>query len=302
MPYYSPLRYPGGKKRLYPFAVSLLETNGLHPTHYVEPFAGGSSLALALLFGGHVDTIHINDLSRPIYAFWHSVLNDTERLCRKVELVSVTMTEWYTQRRIYETEDAELDALGFATFFLNRTNRSGILNGGVIGGKAQSGDWKLGERFNKNDLISRIRRIAERRGEIAIYNQEGIEFIEAEVKVLTGDTFVMCDPPYIQRGQDLYLNKYTPDDHRRLESAVTSLDQPWFVTYDYEGAVEHGLYSEYTRVAFGLAYTTQARLMGREALFLSEGLRLPSASESFTMSGAHNTHPVVGVVEAAAKK
>ena len=269
--------------------------------HYVEPFAGGASLALALLFEEHASVIHINDMSRPVYAFWHSVLNNTEELCRKIEDVEVSMAEWYLQRSIYDSRDeADLDELGFATFFLNRTNRSGIIGGGVIGGKSQTGEWSLDVRFTKKELIQRIRRISRYSGRIRLYNQDGIEFTRDVISGLTSNALVFFDPPYIEKGQQLYLNNYNILDHRRLEEQVTKLEQSWVVTYDYEGAVRHELYRNYPRLAFELSYSTQSRQMGKEALFLSANLQLPGEWDSpqlVSISGRESSYPVFGKLE-----
>ena len=205
MPFYSPLRYPGGKRRLTTFVMQLLELNGLRQVQYAEPYAGGASLALALLFEEYASTVHINDLSRPVYAFWYSVLCDTKELCRKIQSVDVTIGEWKRQRSIYDARnEAELTELGFATFFLNRTNRSGIIGGGVIGGKGQIGAWSLDARFTKEELMRRIRKIGRYRDRIKIYNQEGIDFTKGIVCGLGENAFVFYDPPYIEKGQQLY--------------------------------------------------------------------------------------------------
>jgi len=140
MPIYTPLRYPGGKRRLAPFVGQLLEQNRLRNVEYAEPYAGGAAIALSLLFEERAACVHINDLSRPVFAFWHSVLNDAANLCQRIRSTRVSMREWERQRAVYDASDTiDLASLGFATLFLNRTNRSGILAGGVIGGKGQTG-------------------------------------------------------------------------------------------------------------------------------------------------------------------
>ena len=301
MPFHSPLRYPGGKRRLSTFVMRLLELNGLREVQYVEPYAGGASLALALLFGEYASTVHINDLSRPVYAFWHSVLNDTEELCRKIESVEISISEWSRQRSIYDSrEEADLGDLGFATFFLNRTNRSGIIGGGVIGGKHQIGRWSLDARFTKRELVQRIRRIGRYKDRIKLYNQDGIEFTRDVVGRLGKKTFVFYDPPYIEKGQQLYLNNYDICDHRLLEKQVTQLQQPWIVTYDYEGATRHQLYEHHPRLAFELSYSAQARHKSKEALFLSKHFTLPpgwSESEPILMSARQSSYPIFGKLE-----
>src|SRR6185437_2031106 len=160
MPYYTPLRYPGGKRRLAATIMRLLEANNLKDIEYAEVYAGGAAVALALLMEEYASIIHINDLSRAVYAFWRCVLDDNDELCRRVAKVRVTMREWHRQREVYDNrETADLSDLGFATLFLNRTNRSGILSGGVIGGKNQTGAWGVDARFGKPEIISRLKKI-----------------------------------------------------------------------------------------------------------------------------------------------
>ncbi len=177
MPYYTPLRYPGGKRRLAHVVMRLLEENRLRDIQYVEPYAGGSAIALELLFGDYASVIHINDLSRPVYAFWHSVVNDATELCRRIRHVGVTMPEWRKQRAIYDQRDtADIGDLGFAALFLNRTNRSGIISGGVIGGKEQTGKWLIDARFNRDELIQRINKIHRYASRIRLYQQDALDF------------------------------------------------------------------------------------------------------------------------------
>ena len=188
MSFYTPFRYPGSKRRLFPFVASLLETNKLWNVQYVEPFAGGASVGLALLYEEFASSIHINDLSKPVYAFWHTALNDPDKLCYRVKNTAVTMEEWHRQRVIYEnSETANLPDLGFAAFFLNRANRSGIIGGGVIGGKDQTGEWKVDARFNKEELIHRIQRIGRYRNRIKLYQQDAIDFTTNVVSQMGGN-------------------------------------------------------------------------------------------------------------------
>jgi len=292
MPYHTPLRYPGGKRRLAPIIISLLEKNNLKDIQYFEPYAGGASIALALLFGEYASTVHINDLSLPIYAFWYAALNQTKELCQRIEDIDVTMDEWYQQRGVYENQTlATLPDLGFATLFLNRTNHSGVVAGGVIGGKKQAGTWHLDARFNKHELIRRIRKIGRYRSRINLSQSDGIDFTRQVVPRADHNVLVFYDPPYIERGKALYLNNYSLKDHRRLAEDVDQLDCPWVVTYDRDAAIRYGLYGSYRRLVYEISYSAQARYSGREVLFISRNLEPPDTWNPLTpvcMSPQHS--------------
>jgi DNA adenine methylase len=260
-----------------------LEANDLADIEYAESHAGGASIALALLFEEYASTIHINDLSRPVYAFWYSVLNDCDALCRRIERVNITMPEWRRQRAIYEQRaTAALDELGFAAFFLNRTNRSGIINGGVIGGQRQEGEWTLDVRFNREELIHRIRRIARYNSRIRLYQLDALDFTNRIVARLGRNSFSFYDPPYLVNGEDyLYLNDYQIEDHVTLARRITRLRTPWVVTYD-EAALQQEMFEDEHRIVYWLHYTSQNRYEGKEVMYLSGDLEVPRLTALLT--------------------
>lgn len=279
MKFNTPLRYPGGKAKLTNFLKLVFEENDLLDGHYVEPYAGGAGIALALLYQSYVNSIHLNDLNPAVYAFWHSVLNNNEALCRLVRDTPVTMEEWKKQKNVMLNPTLhDKVELGFATFFLNRTNRSGILMGGVIGGKEQSGDWKLDVRFNKPDLINRIEKLALYGSRIKLYNMDAAELISTILPNLPSKTLVYLDPPYYVKGKGLYQNHYTHEDHKAIATQVQKeIKLPWIVSYDYAPEIM-AMYAKSKSIVYGLNYSAQNKYEGVEAMFFSKKLVIPDVA------------------------
>jgi DNA adenine methylase len=270
----SPLRYPGGKWRLARFFERVITTNYERPPVYLEPFAGGASLALTLLLRGFVSEIFLNDLDPAVHAFWRAIVTEPDRFIKLIERTPVSPEEWHKQRQLYSDGDrAGIIRLGFAFFYLNRTSHSGILNGGMIGGTGQRGVWKIDARFNRDDLIQRIRRIVEVRDLIHVSGIDGLEFIKRHRRRGKG-SLVYVDPPYFNAGRELYLNAYRPDDHVRVRHAVASLKAPWVVSYDDVPPIKT-LYRNVRCRHLNLIHTARDTRVGEEVMFFSAGLRIP---------------------------
>ena len=272
---YSPLRYPGGKGKVARFMRSITRANGLEDGRYVEPYAGGAAVAWELLITGIVRRVTVNDISRPIFAFWNSVLNQTDDLCRLISDRPVTVYEWDHWKDVLRRGSDDDLEIGFAFFFLNRTNRSGVLNGGIIGGRDQKGRWGIDARYNKEDLINRIEKIADLRSRIEISQMDAVEFLEQQAPKWKSNTLVYIDPPYFEKGRYLYHDAYRQDDHRTVSEAVSRLgDISWIVSYDDVMPI-HELYEDWYWLQYSLNYSARNRLRGREVMFFSNGLVVP---------------------------
>lgn len=273
----TPLRYPGGKGKLTEFLKDLIKINGLDGCTYVEPYAGGAGVALNLLFEGVVSKIVLNDLNPSIHAFWHSVLYENDALCKMITETQVNMDEWYKQKEIQSSaQEHSLLTLGFSTFFLNRTNRSGIINAGAIGGKEQTGKWKIHVRYNKEDLINRIKKIGTLSDSITLYNKDAIVLLDETVPFLEGKVLVYLDPPYYVKGQGLYQNFYQHDDHVNIGNTVTNkLHSPWIVSYDATKEILD-IYKNQKKIIYGLNYSAQRKHVGSEVMFFSQNLIIPN--------------------------
>lgn len=271
---YSPLRYPGGKSKLYKNLLQVVKTNKLKGATYVEPFAGGSAIALILLLSKKVNRIHINDYDRSIYAFWYSVMNHTEELIRLIMNTPITVDEWFIQKAIQSNkEEASLLELGFSTFFLNRTNRSGIILAGPIGGKDQSGDYKIDCRFNKLDLVQRIITIAKFKNHIKVTNLDAVELLQ-QLQASSERSFVYLDPPYYHKGDSLYMNFFNHDDHQILKDKLYSTKLKFVVSYDDCSEIR-SIYKKEKFRTYDLIHNVYNKGKGKEIMYFSKNTRIP---------------------------
>ena len=248
--------------------------NNLIGQNYAELYAGGASVALALLYEEYAAQVFINDLNNSIYAFWHSVLDETDALCARIEDTTVTIEEWHKQRALQVSKEPKLIDLAFSTFFLNRTNRSGIISGGVIGGKNQDGEWKLDARYNRSDLIGRIQKIARYRSRITLTRHDAAKYISDVIPILPENTFLYLDPPYYVKGGGLYEHSYKHGDHVEVAELISKTNRHWIVSYDAVPEIKT-LYTNYKKIEYGLSYSAANRYRGLEVMFLSQQLICP---------------------------
>lgn len=276
--YYSPLRYPGGKNCIFPFVSNLFYENRLIGSSYAEPYAGGAGLALRLLCAGYVEHIYINDLDKSIYAFWKTVIGKPDAFCEWLSDVDVSVEVWKKYKAVQkETDNVDLFELAKSTFFLNRTNVSGVITGGIIGGVNQKGKYKIDARFNKKDLISRIQRIRKIRDRISVSNFDGIQFIQ-QLDKKKEEIFIYLDPPYYQKGSDLYMNFYAKDDHEKLSLKVRELKKRWIVSYDNHEFILN-LYAEEKKLVHRLSQSVSNRV-GDEIFVFSKKLDFADSMKS----------------------
>lgn len=274
MSFFTPLRYPGGKARLGPWLAELMRHNRISGGEYAEPYAGGAGAALFLLMRGYVNRIRINDADPVVYAFWHAATKSTAKLVKLIEETPVNMAQWELQQEVLANHTSHSNLrVGFAAFFLNRTNRSGILSGGVIGGRKQTGNYGLDARFNKSDLIGRIQAVGAMAKSIDVTCLDARNWL-AESD-LPRNSLTYLDPPYYVKGAQLYRNHYGPGDHAEIAAAVMQLSTPVLVTYDDVPQIRE-LYTGASAINFSLHYSTHlSRPKSTEVMFY-RNLSLPS--------------------------
>lgn len=277
---YTPLRFPGGKSKIYPFIISLIDANDLRGCTYAEAFCGGAGLAMKLLLQSDVSRVVLNDFDPAVYSIWDAVVNHPDELCEFINTVPLNMNQWYECRDAYQAADSPSLELGKAAFYLNRTNRSGILTGGVIGGKAQTGTYKIDARFNRETLCKKVREISARAADIELHNLDAFEFMKTVAPNMGGRSLLYLDPPYVQKGPGLYENSFTDDNHRELAESIMAYGGKWMVTYDTDALVDE-LYapSDDWAITIGeikVGYSAaSARNVASERLVLGPGMKMP---------------------------
>ena len=277
---YSPLRYPGGKSKIAPLIRLIIEKTGSSDITYIEPFAGGAGVALSLLIEGVVDQVVINDYDKAIYSFWRALKEAPQELIDLIEHTPLTIDEWKQQKDIYSTQNKRYSVeLGFAAFYLNRTNRSGILSAGPIGGYNQTGNYGMDARFNRDALIGRIQEIAKYKSQIVVYNKEIRSFISGVIPKYQANAFVYFDPPYFENGQRLYKNFFSPTDHTDIAlSIINGVNCPWVITYDDVPELR-GIYSNYVQRRYNLNYSAANKGKGSEIIIFKDSYLLPPSDE-----------------------
>lgn len=272
---YSPLRYPGGKAQLYNLVCEIFDHNNLKDICYIEPFVGGAGLAMKLLLENKVQEIILNDFDVAIYSFWYSILNYTHEFCELIEKTPITIEEWHKQKETYKLANtSNILEFGFSTFFLNRTNMSGIIKGGVIGGKNQNGNYKLDARFHKQNLIKKINLIASKKEHIKLYNLDAIEFLSLDFLNENENLFINLDPPYVKKGYQLYTNFFTEENHIDLSNHVKKLTNNWIITYDTAELIKT-IYSDFRGGRINLNYCIGSNKQSNEYIFFSNKLIIP---------------------------
>jgi len=273
---YSPLRYPGGKTKLGPYLAAVFRANRLIDSSYAEPYAGGAGAGLHLLFRGYASRLELNDIDRGVVSFWRAVLTRTEHFAKAIERVPLTVKEWDHQKKLLRSAPMGFE-LGFAFFYLNRTNRSGIINGGIIGGRQQKGADLIDARFNRADLACRVRAVGTMKRNISVTRLDALDFVDRLSTDTKDRRFVYLDPPYFEKGPDLYPNFYSRSDHAAIAARMRAFDQPWLMTYD-DCAEIRELYKSNPILSSELSYSAREVRRGREVVVFGGGLRPPSSA------------------------
>ncbi|WP_025731517.1 DNA adenine methylase [Heyndrickxia ginsengihumi] len=252
----SPYRYPGGKSKVIDFLYSQLPKKQYK--NLVSPFAGGASFELALLDAGVVDNLYLNDLDIGVFSFWWVVKHMPDELIYRIERREPSHKEFSEAQFLIKNDYRGADVLNaaWASFLVNRLAFSGIVKANPLGGK-KGGKEKLLSRWNPQDLIKRIKKVHELSNRIEIFQERAVDIIEEYY--WDSDTLIFCDPPFVNKGKQLYHCYYSKKEHVELSQLLDSLyvgcpGADIIVTYDYSQWLEE-LYVSPNRHIVGRTYS-----------------------------------------------
>ncbi len=264
----SPFRYPGGKAFLYKYLHGRISSLPERPRYYAEPFCGGAGSAVILLKLNAVDEIHLNDADPKVFSAWQAILENTDRFAQAIRDTPVDLETWHAYKKVVEGSSEPSFELGFATFFLNRTSRSGIVIGaGPIGGYDQKGNWKIDARFNREALVERVLWLGSVKDRIKLTQEDALTFLSKSTKRLDlNRTLFFVDPPYVTAGGRLYLNAMNEAKHIALSDLLQDGALPhWVLTYDDHPLIRE-LYSDRPIADLAVTYSLQKKRKEQEVL------------------------------------
>ena len=271
----SPLRYPGGKRKLVPLIADLFTRAKTPIELLVEPFAGGSSVAISFLEAELAEQIALSDSDELVAAFWKTVFSkEAERLVEKLDGAEVSLAEW--DRLRHSQPETDLDR-AYKCLFLNRTSFSGILNeaAGPIGGRGQTSDYPIDCRFNIDGISTRILELSKLRKRVRFVRHQSYTKTIGDLsktklaKTRPGNIFWYLDPPFFEKATKLYRHSFSGMGHVRFKKHLAGkIFGNWLLSYD-DVAHARAMYSEhpgFSRV--NLSYN--ARIDSEERLKASE--------------------------------
>lgn len=265
----SPLRYPGSKSSLTDYIAAIIEENLLSGCKIYEPYAGSAVVSLEMLIRGFAQHAVLVERDPLIYAFWKAVFECTEELCEEINQLDVTIETWESfqlYKEVIKPEGHDILQLGLACLFFNRTNFSGIIGAGPIGGRNQSSNYSIDCRFNKGRIIQQIREISCLKEKISIYFGDALEFMKnKEKEIENGFSFVYIDPPYYAQGKKLYRYYYDDNSHKNLASYILKKEFPWLISYDDHPKIRM-LYADKVSQPIYLDYSLKSSRKGSELL------------------------------------
>lgn len=236
----SPLRYPGGKRKLVDHIATKIVDAVERPLLFIEPFAGGAAVSLNMLVQDWADHVVLADLDPLVGNFWRVVFGPQrqfDELRRWTETSAVTLKDWYEVKAMLCATPVEY---AFKCLYLNRTSFSGVLNqrAGPIGGHAQASEYTVDCRFNKDRIFSGLDRLRDHRKRVVyagVKDYRQIAKLKRVRDLMVRDQSVVwyLDPPFFRKAEYLYNKWFDHSKHLALKNWIENdLVGHWLLSYD----------------------------------------------------------------------
>lgn len=255
--YKSPLRYPGGKASLSGVIARIVKDQKLEGCRVFEPYAGSAAVSIALVGAGVCTSGSISERDPLLYSFWKCVFTNPAKLLRRINKTEISLQTWHELRPLLdldEPDESQADLLAFAALFFNRTNFSGVIHSGPIGGQTQSSDYAIDCRFNREELADRVDRLATLGEKIDVQFADALDVIKAQRN--KRGAFFYIDPPYFLQGKKLYRYNYRLSGHIALADALRKAKFSWLLSYDNHDVIEN-LYEDFHNVYQEFRYSSR---------------------------------------------
>lgn len=282
----SPLRYPGGKSRIWEHLAAQYTQaplGELDAEIWFEPFAGGLGAGLKMLQESIIGELWFCEANRGLGALWGELVANPTALIDTVSSLPERMS-----LDVYQEALAVLAApdsypqlqVAVAALVVNRCSRSGMVTPttGPIGGKQQDGKYRVGDRWNLPRTISTLEKLAPLTRYMRFVGPDGISALAGLPNSgFAEEVFVFADPPYVGAGQRLYQHGLDESGHRALADALHDLDEThWVLAYD-EAPLVRELYEGLHIQEYTLHHTANRSKSGAELLIYGPGTHPVSA-------------------------
>lgn len=259
------LRYPGSKEKIaeqivreFPldFTMPILQRRGLE---YREPFLGGGAIACRVLKMLPNDaTVWLNEKDYSLCCLWKAVRDVPKELIAKIQRMTPSPDGFYKLKEEDGDQSVDIAIAGARKLALHQWSFSGLgyMAGGPIGGRKQSSEYNVDCRWSPLRIEKAVMRVHklmarfQRRVEITCRDFSDV------INGAPSGSFIYADPPYYEKGPELYRHSMTDDDHRRLAECLRASRAAFVLSYDDHEFVR-GLYEPWARIkAVHLTYTT----------------------------------------------
>lgn len=246
------IRYPGSKAKLVESILAAMPEEYVLPMftsdnlHYVEPFFGSGAVGFEVMKRlHHRARVTIADMDIGLFCLWLSVWKHADELKERIRKYRPSVESFYELKQL-DGEFTDTVDTGFRKLALHRISVSGfgVMAGGPIGGRKQEGAYTVGCRWKPAKMLLAVERYQKLLGKF-----KRLEILHSCVfKTLAGidgdePAFIYLDPPYYEKGNQLYKHGFSEEQHAELASVLIKSRHLWAVSYDDHPAIRR-LYHE----------------------------------------------------------